>query len=359
MRRSVLKSGVERVLNDLTESKVQAVFDEFLESLRHDSAKTFKPDLSIFRFLAVAFAGYGEAERELIKILELEDLYSPEFWMLLSQAKESGGPAPVFEVRGAVNSALRFLPRVMRLLRQDSVDSVLAGSQNLPDALRGQELFTVLIPENPNQYSSPKRISYTIDSVNDFYWIVATLLGRGAEDITVIACDSGSDKSFDFTGFPQVIQGVREIILSIWDRVVFHRHSIAKANIDLISHSLPVLERIKAMEAEGSLAPEMAAQLRMKAVSACGRFVEAGALIPEIEAQAVQSPRALLGPEQKLLAAPTSSHIPDPEQTTSGENQPGNDMDLQAVVRDLQRQLAEKQSVRTKRKPRSPRLKPR
>ena len=123
----------------------------------------------------------------------------------------------------------------------------------------------------------------------------------------LLACDSGSDKSFDFLGLAKLVEMVKEIILSLWDRVVFFREKQMGERIDLIAKSLPVIERIVEMEKLNHLAPEQAEILRRNIVSGVEKFIQAGAIIPEVESHSRYNPRQLMAPEPKLLAMPTTS----------------------------------------------------
>ena len=59
----------------------------------------------------------------------------------------------------------------------------------------------------------------------------------------VIACDSGSDKSFDFLGVATVIECVKELILSLWNRVIYFSEYRMSERIKLVAEALPVIEK--------------------------------------------------------------------------------------------------------------------
>lgn len=50
--------------------------------------------------------------------------------------------------------------------------------------------------------------------------MLSQVLGKKGDDLSVIGCDSGSDKSFDFLGAAEIVNCVKDIILSFWNKVV-------------------------------------------------------------------------------------------------------------------------------------------
>jgi hypothetical protein len=121
----------------------------------------------------------------------------------------------------------------------------------------------------------------------------------------VIACDSGSDKSFDFLGAAKVIAGLKELILTMWDRVVYYREKKLDAKLDLIGKALPIIGKIEELKAAGSLEPEQAELIKQKVLGGVHKLLETGIVIPEISLRATYNPRQLMAPEPKLLTVGT------------------------------------------------------
>ncbi len=97
---------------------------------------------------------------------------------------------------------------------------------------------------------------------------------------------------------------VKEIIITIWDRVVFHRHHQAGEGLSLILDSLPILEKIADLEKNKSIEKEQAALLKRQVICGATQFIEAGAVIPELDAVSSHNPKQLMRAEQKLLLSP-------------------------------------------------------
>jgi len=187
-----------------------------------------------------------------------------------------------------------------------------------------QSLLTAIIAEDDSQFSNTTRIVYALESVNSFYEVWSELLKGEEIELVVVGCDSGSDKSFDFLGGAEIVNGVRETILQIWDRIVFYRHAKSMATIETIASTLPVYAQIAELENAGSISKEQAELLRRKTSGACEKFVEAGVMIPEMELEGTHSPRALMSPEPKLLGSPSNDQSDDNSEVESPDSIPLN-----------------------------------
>jgi hypothetical protein len=137
--------------------------------------------------------------------------------------------------------------------------------------------------------------------------VVSEVLVTPNNNLSVVACDSGSDKCIDFMGIAKSMHEVKDIILQVWDRVVFHRENKIGKQLDNLTKALPILEKLNAMEKEGALGPEKAELLRRKLSEGVLGFVEAGAIITEINTRATLEPRKIMAPERKLLVGPDLS----------------------------------------------------
>ncbi|MEW8383370.1 MAG: hypothetical protein AB2704_16075, partial [Candidatus Thiodiazotropha taylori] len=176
--------------------------------------------------------------------------------------------------------------------------------KEIPEELKGKSLISVLVVEDKGQFSSPKRLTYALDAISNLYSVFAIIEGEGANDLIVLACDSGSDKSFDFLGLAKLTEQVKETIIAIWDRRVFYRQRHVSESLSLISESLPIIEKISELKESGKLEPEQAELLKRQAIAGATQFIEAGAIIPELEGVSSHSPKQLLKPEPKLLVSP-------------------------------------------------------
>ena len=163
--------------------------------------------------------------------------------------------------------------------------------------------------------SRPARLVNVLESIELLFQSCAIIIERPTEVVTVVACDSGSDKSFDFLGAARVMELVKDIILSMWDRIIFYRELKVAERIELIGKSLPVMDMIGVLQQEQKLGPEQAELLRRNILSGVTKFIESGATIPELEQRSHFSPGQIMSPVQKLLEA---------AQETTAENDSAN-----------------------------------
>ena len=138
-----------------------------------------------------------------------------------------------------------------------------------------------------------------LNSVSQIYHVCAKLEDLPDNDLAVIGCDAGSDKEFNFNGAARNINRVKEVILSAWDRIMFHKEIEVDKRIELVAKSLPILEDIK--KRKKKIGAENAKILERMVIDSINSFITAGAMLPEMEERASFDPRKLMAPQQKLL----------------------------------------------------------
>ena len=194
------------------------------------------------------------------------------------------------------------------MLVPETIQQVNAASDK-ESPYSGKEILSVILIEG-RDLSRPARLVNVLESIELLFQSCAVLTETPSESVTVIACDSGSDKSFDFLGAAKVMEALKEVILSLWDRIVFYRELQIAERLELVAQSLPIMEKIGILEQEKRLGREQAELLRRDVLSGVTKFVESGATIPELEERAHFSPRLLLSPVQKLLVASRDDDLP-------------------------------------------------
>jgi hypothetical protein len=259
-----------------------------------------KPEelLHSFQLYTLAADHFNEAGKEVAKRLGLEVLLSSEFWgRVLFRTTEGPTDSSVIEIYQGVVFIQNGLPHLLSVLEQES--DTLRGRDG--DKKKSSPIFTVLLPEESEQHSNPQRIADLMLAVSSIYEGLAVMKRQSETTLSVISCDSGSDKSFDFLGLANVVEDLKEILLGLWDRVVFYRELQVGQRLELVAQSLPVLEQVKTLQENGSLEREQAELVRRRIIDGCTKFLNCGAVIPEMEDRSHFSPRILIAPEPKLL----------------------------------------------------------
>jgi len=251
--------------------------------------------LDVFRQYAAATAAFSHIERELLAIFSLTQLYRTQFWFnFITGPKES---ARHTELSYALRTFLVFTPRIVKLLQTDATRLKYAGRKT-----EGHEVLTTILIEPADKASRPDRLVDALRSITTLYEVVATIQQVPLDTLSVVGCDSGSDKSFDFLGVSSAIRNVKDILIEVWDRVVFYRQLRAEANVQAALRSLSVVDEVSRLRDEGKLGPEEAERLKHKALTGASLFLECGMTIPELDAHTSNNPRVLLAPQPKLLA---------------------------------------------------------
>lgn len=304
MQRADLVHGAEQVSGALRESGVEL---PLVEVARLGYRREAVPGELLTRLLG-ALREYGlrahrftRPARALADALGLAPLESADTWTLLIAAEKRAQEAFAFAER--VRFATGYLPKVAALLQHSGVPAVDAARAGTSP---GAALLTVQVIEAPRRFSTPIRLATLLESLDLLYGACAVLEGAEPNGLSVVGCDSGSDKTFELMGAAPVIAAVRALLVSVWDRVVFHREVPIPERYRLAAESLPVLQRVKDAAAEGRVSREQAELLRRRIVEGTGRFLAAGATLPELRERAYANPRTLMAPAPRLLAPPVA-----------------------------------------------------
>ena len=313
--------------------------------LRSEGDRTMQVPLGVIQKYSIATHNYSSDEQEIMKILGIDSLIDMRFWESAALAKNRD---PLMPMITAVRFAMSELPKIVDLFKQDWVEhfSEIATDGNGESVAGERSILQIIVVEESDRYSSPERISRALESIASLYNVHAELEKESNSDLVVLACDSGSDKSFDFLGLAKLMEQVKETILAIWDRRLYSRHQQMSASLNLISESLPVIERIEKLSVDGALSPEQAELLKRKAISGATAFLESGVTIPEIDSVSSIEPKKLLKPETRLLAAPFDSPVSNEEDETEFDVVDENDLDA-SQERKLLAKLLAREAKRT------------
>lgn len=295
---------------------------------------------------------FGETEKKILDVFGMNGFESTSVWARIISGKMNDNIDLIRPfVRGG-RYIEDYLIKIVELLKQDNLEY----SHNKFDSttvntnIESKEIITVILPEASNTASHPERLIKILQSIDQFYKSMAIILENDQYDLSVVAIDSGSDKSFDFLGAAKVVSAVKELIIELWDRVVFYKEKKLHERIELISQSLPIIEKIKAMEESGALGKEQGELLRRDILSGTKNFLNAGAILPEFSYHANYEPRKLMTPEAKLLSMPENiaeSH--QNEQLLESEDKIENE-ELSMEEEEVLKKLLEKKSNKTIRK---------
>lgn len=264
-------------------------------------------DFAIFesRFTPIA--------RKLEHIFELQQLCDTDTWQhIFGQERE----VFIHAFGSRINRVMDLVPKFVALLDQQSDEDYIAFRKGEATSSEYSKV-TVIVIEEHAQFSRPERLVQVLSGFIQLYENCARLAHLSSNELTVLSCDSGSDKSFDFLGLAKVMEQVKEIFIGLWDRVVFYKEKRLSSQIEVIAQGLPVLARLTELEGTNHIGPEEAEIIRRGILNGCQNILSAGAIIPEIHQHSSHNPRVLMAPEKMLLMPP-----PAPENTPDGDPKP-------------------------------------
>ena len=310
MLRTEIMRGLANVLASVEESQVLDVVERVYRELTRQSGEVRVTEVleAYQKFLLAYNSRFGEAERTLMRTLEVHDFAEAEWWSTVIGAASGAGKTaeaaagighPLYRLRFVVD----YLPQVIALLRRDSdPDLATLKVTSYAGGARPGHLLLIL-PEDGGKFSSPQRLASAIESVSILYEAFAELNVQSSTDLVVKSCDSGLDKVFEFNGLPDIIAKVKELLLDLWDNVIYYREKRFAERLDLTAKHLPILAEIAGLEEKSQIQKERAELLRRKFISGATKFFETGSSIPEMSQHSSYVPRTLLSPKETLLLA--------------------------------------------------------
>jgi len=335
MLRSEMSAAASRIVDAIEERDIPTI----LESVLRREGTVDRPQmLAAFAHLMQTTQSFGKYEKELIALLNLAPLMDVKFWATMLSSEERERPSEALELFHDVRFAVKHLPKILRMLAQDT-DVFIEESKARDSEEARLDRLTVTIIEDRGA-SSPQRLILVLEAIQGLYDVASAVMGLSSSSLLVSSCDSGSDKSFDFLGLAKVVQCVKEVVLSLWDKIVYFREDKSDKHLELIANSLPILEKIGQLNAQGTIEPEKAEILRRQVIDSVTKFVKAGVTIPEIEGFTVFNPRQLMRADQKLLVASTLPEEKPAETDGSAIRDQGEE--LQEYLQQMRQQFLDK-----------------
>lgn len=315
MRRAELIEGVQELYNALVESDLEKLIDGMNTEARQGTGGLTSQILNAFNLYSIRAKHFSPAAQRIAEILELSNLTDATLWL---QVAEGGGVA--YRVSYSLNFAKNYLPALVKLVQQEPLKSIKGTDEKAKTKYRGMGVLSVTVFEQGDLFSSPARLANVLESIDLFYTSCALMSDQSPNTLSVIACDSGSDKSFDFLGIAKLMECVTKIIESLWDRVIFYKEHQFEERLDLITKALPIIVQINKLEEEKQMEPERAEILRRNIFEASNKFIQSGATIPQIESKSHYDARSLMSPVQKLLASPSAEQLEKDSDSENDEN---------------------------------------
>jgi hypothetical protein len=325
MRRDTLREAVSVVVKDLTETGMGEMFTEAVGRVRPSAKEEGRQDwldFEVYQEFLIRTHQYNEAERKVLSIVELDVLLASSFWQTLTSNPDRSA---LFGVSQSIRFAVNHLPKLISLLARDYPSPEMLLADDSPQEYANKDMIRLILAEENQQFSSTERLILALTSIQTLYNVINEVNSIKPEKLLVLGMDSGSEKLFDILGLASAISEAKELILGLFDRLVFFRNAAASKNMSTIAESLPIFQKIAELEKREAISREEIELLRRKVVMSLENFVDSGALIPEMKGSVVADPLIIMRPQPKLLSGPMdieSSKL-DKEPDEAGGNPSG------------------------------------
>lgn len=328
MRRTELLTGVRQVQEAFEASDLIDMLDALLHPDDTEPDALVSSLLQSLNTYSVQARDYNPAAEQITSIFGLDELHDPTHWSQLVLGASAMDDEQRTHIQTLQSRALivkHYLPKIAGLFEADAAQS----THQLEMQYGTKQLLTVVVIEEAKQFSSPERLQKMLGSINTLYEVCAILEDTPGEKLSVVACDSGEDKSFDFVGSAAAIDRLKRMMLDLWNRVVFHRDEQLSRRLEMVAHNLPILREIDEAEEGEDIGPEQAELLRRRVLDGATRFLESGAIIPEIDQHTQHDPRHLMRPATKMLVSPS--------RPASTPEEPQDEEEMSAFLDDAER----------------------
>lgn len=319
MRRDTLIKALERVRSDLIACELNSIFQGLMEGRRENKERSIPSGLfSAYQEYIRRTSAYDSNHLYILSVFDLNDLLNPDWWHRV--VVEPDALQHYWPIRQSISFVIDQAPKLITMISQKGVEEALKEKSLSQVEKSNFEPFSIVLIEDDEENSKPERIIQCLDAVDKIYKTLAEIRGLSSESLVILACDSGSDKSFDFLGVADLVREIRKCFAGLFNYRLLNRQVQTSANIALLSQALPIVAEIDELRKAGSLTDEQAERLRHTLLKSASQFLECGAITSDMENQQ-NSPRLVMRPEPKLLSGPTAQNNEYPEHQSGHEGE--------------------------------------
>ncbi len=222
---------------------------------------------------------FGTAAKKLEQKLKLDRLVEPEF---IATTITGDASIEIFDATRSTDFARQVLPYVVEILEQR--DDHLEFERPLGE----YETWPVRLPEPNSQISSTQRLVDFLMSVGTIYRACCRIRGLPDQPLRVLACDAGSDKSFNFIGMRVAGQDMRGLLKEFWERARLLRANSYRDRIELGASTITLIERLSAKNGHRLGDDSHLAELQGSLNDGIRQFIAVGAVAAEIDSLALR-----------------------------------------------------------------------
>jgi len=328
MKRSEIINSFEKINRNLIDAKLIESLDLVVRGRTTASSSTLNQDLlNALHSYAVSAKDYNSIDNQIQEILSLSDLVDPKQWGDLIIIKEPSGSRHLYELRMNIIIATKFLPEIIEIITPAYLlaNKLSKGITIQKQSAEKTAVISLTLLDNSTLPLSTNRFISLFESIETFYKVSSKILDISGETLIIVGADSGSEINIDVSGTAKIIQMVKEILLSLWDRIMLFREIQTAKRISLVAQALPIVDQISSMEKDGKIEREQAEILRREVIDASRKFLSCGATIPEMNKTSTIKPNQLLAPEPKLISEGQTDKPDDIDELLLAEKMDNNE----------------------------------
>ena len=307
MRRKQLIDTISRIQQAITESELLERLHICIVALRNPGKKTPNVGdlLAALNQFSIKMSKLTDAEKDVLKMLDLHHLNNPKNWPKLISTDHPDLHQSVFSNLRRLQASLQYFQRIIAL-----------GHEEVRMLDTDEETLSILILPDENTNDTPKKIASILESVQQLYNCFATLeLIDEPEPLTIVALDSGIEKSIELTGDSEILEKMKELLYGVWMQVLPSHNQYLSEQLKLILKSLPILERIEEYSTLGRLEKEKAALLKRQLTTSLEALIRSNTIIEEMFEHWQRDPRVAM----QLTPRLTSENVEETKKTEETE----------------------------------------
>lgn len=150
------------------------------------------------------------------------------------------------QLRGSGNAELfDFFETLKAFLRMEVTCRTLLQDEKVGKVEPSDSLLELQLTDYDEGGVAPVRVAAVFSTLAKLQMNMARLLGAADNRLMVKYLDSGSDFKFGVEGLKEPIDAIRDLILSIWDRIKYRDQDTFERNMQAITAGLDLLEKTK------------------------------------------------------------------------------------------------------------------
>ena len=283
MRRKQLIETISRIQQAITDSQLLERLHIRIVALRKPGKKVPNVGdlLAALNQFSIKMSKLTEAEKEVLKLLDLHHLNDPKNWPKLISDDHPDLLKSVFSNLRRLGASLQYFKRMIAL-----------GHDEVRVLDTDDETLSILILPDGKTTDSPKKIASIMESVQQLYNCFVTLEQISEpETLTIKALDSGIEKAIELKGDTLILEKIKELLYGVWMQVLPSHNEYLNEHLKLILKSLPILQRIEEFSSLGRMEQEKAALVKRQLTTSLEDLIRSNTIIEEMYEHWQRDPR--------------------------------------------------------------------